>query len=78
MNPEVIMYTVPFWPNCARAKQFLSGKGISFTEKNVLVPKNFRERLKVVSGPGGPVTVAGERILMGFSFEEFEEVFKNF
>jgi glutaredoxin 3 len=78
MKPEVIIYTMPFWLNCARAKQFLSGKGISFTEKNVLIPKNFKERLKVVNEPGGPVTVVGERILMRFSLEAFKEVFKNF
>lgn len=78
MKPEVIMYTMPLCSNCARAKKFLSDKGISFTEKNVLIPKNFKERLKVINKPGGPVTVVGERILMHFSPEEFEEVFKDF
>ena len=78
MKPEVIMYTVPLWPNCFRAKRFLSGKGILFTEKNVLIPKNFKERLKVTNAPGGPVTVVGERILMRFSSAEFEEVFRDF
>lgn len=78
MNSKVIVYTVPFWPNCARVRQFLSGKGILFTEKNILIPQNFKERLKVTSEPGGPVTVVGERILMRFSPQEFDEVFKNF
>jgi len=78
MKQEVIMYTMPFCPNCAQAKQFLLDKGIPFTEKSVLIPKNFKERLKLYNGPGGPLTVVGDRILMRFSRDEFQEAFKDF
>ena len=78
MKPEVTLYTMPFCPNCAQAKQFLSDKGIPFTEKSVVIPKYFKERLKLYNGPGGPLTVVGDRILMRFSLEEFQEAFKDF
>ena len=77
MSQEVIMYTVPLWPYCFRAKQFLSGKGILFTEKNLLIPKNFKDLRKVTDKIGVPVTIVGERILTRFSSAEYEEVFKN-
>jgi len=77
MKLEVIMYTLPLCPYCARAKRFLKGKGILLTEKNILIPKNFKELRKVTNAIGVPVTIVGERILTRFSLAEYEEVFKN-
>lgn len=77
MKPEVIMYTLPLCPYCARAKRFLKDKGISLTEKNILVPKNLKELRKVTTAIGVPVTIVGERMLTRFSLAEYEEVFKN-
>ncbi|SPF47984.1 Glutaredoxin-like protein [Candidatus Desulfosporosinus infrequens] len=77
MKQEVIMYTLPLCPYCARAKRFLKGKGILFTEKNILVPKNLKEMRKVTAALGVPITIVRERILTRFSLTEYEEVFKN-
>lgn len=79
MKQEVIMYTIPLCPYCARAKQFLSGKGILFTEKNILFPKNFKELRKATDKLGVPVTIIGKgkRILTRFSAAEYEKAFKN-
>ena len=78
MKQAVIMYTVPLWPHCFRAKRFLSGKGILFTERNILFPKHLKELRAVTDEIGVPVTIVGERILTRFSFAEYEEVFKNY
>lgn len=78
MNQDVIMYIVPLWPHCARAKRFLSGKGILFTEKNILFPKQLKELRSVTNEIGVPITIVGERILTRFSLAEYEEVFKNY
>lgn len=78
MNQEVIMYTLPLCPYCARAKRFLSGKGIKFIEKNILLPKNFKELRSVTNSIGVPVTVVGKHILTRFSSAEYEEVFRNY
>ena len=72
------MYTVPLCPYCARARRFLSGKGILFTEKNILFPKHLKEMRSVTDEIGVPVTIVGERILTRFSSAEYEEVFKNY
>lgn len=77
LKHEVIMYTLPLCPYCARAKRFLSGKGILFTEKNILYPRYFKEMRKVTDQIGVPITIVGERILTRFSSTEYEEVFKN-
>lgn len=72
------MYTVPLCPYCARAKRFLSGKGILFTEKNILIFKHLKELRKATDEIGVPVTIVGERILTRFSSAEYEEVFENY
>ncbi|ODA40065.1 glutaredoxin family protein [Desulfosporosinus sp. BG] len=77
MKHEVIMYTLPLCPYCARAKRFLSSKGILFTEKNILFPGHFKEMRKVTDQIGVPITVVGERILTRFSSAEYEEVFQS-
>ena len=78
MTQDVIMYTVPLWPHCFRAKRFLSGKGILFTEKNILFPKHLKEMRTVTDEVGVPVTIVGERTLTRFSSAEYEEVFKDY
>ena len=77
MKQEVIMYTLPLCPYCARAKRFLSGKGILFTEKNILFPKHLKELRTATNEIGVPVTIVGEQILTRFSSAEYEEVFKD-
>lgn len=77
-QPDVMMYTVPLWPHCVRAKRFLSGKGILYTERNILLPKYLKELRTVTSSIGVPITVVGERILTRFSAAEYEEVFHNY
>lgn len=61
-----------------RAKRFLSGKGILFTEKNIVLPKNLKELRKTTNAIGVPVTIVGDRVLTRFSSAEYEEVFKNY
>lgn len=78
MKQDVIMYTVPLWPHCFRAKRFLSGKGILFTERNILFPTNLKDLRAVTNEIGVPVTIVGERILTRFSSVEYEEVFKDY
>ena len=75
---EVIMYTVPLWPHCVRAKRFLSGKGIKFTERNIIFPKYRKEMKEVTDALTVPITCVGERVLIGFSSGEYEEVLKDY
>ncbi|AFQ42746.1 glutaredoxin family protein [Desulfosporosinus meridiei] len=77
MKQEIVMYTLPLCPYCARAKRFLTGRGIMFSEKNILIPKNFKELRNMTNSIGVPVTIVGKRILTRFSLAEYEEVFRN-
>lgn len=72
---DVIMYTLPLCPYCARAKQYLRRKGIAFAERNILMPKHLKELYKATAILRVPVTLVGERILVRFSAAEYEEVF---
>lgn len=77
MGQEVTIYTLPLCPYCARAKRFLTDKGILFTEKNIIVPRNLKELRNITDSLGVPVTIIGTKILTRFNSTEYEEVFKN-
>ena len=74
---EVIMYVVPLWPHCTRARRFLSGKGIKWVEKNILFSKARKEMQEVTDVLTVPVVRAGNHILVGFSLSAYEEAFKD-
>ena len=60
------------------AKRFLSGKGIKFTERNIIFPKYRKEMKEVTDALTVPITRVGERVLIGFSSGEYEEVLKDY
>lgn len=54
-------------------KELLSNKGITFEEKDITVNHQFAEELTNVYGYRSvPVTVAGDKVILGFSPEEIE------
>jgi glutaredoxin 3 len=43
--PEVVIYTTPFCPYCARAKRLLDGKGVSYEEIDLYVQPGRRDEM---------------------------------
>ena len=66
---DVIIYTTSWCPACTRARKYLSGKGVSFTEKDVERSKgDLQEMLKKSGGARGvPVIDIHGKILRGFN-----------
>jgi glutaredoxin 3 len=56
---NVVMYTKPGCPHCAKAKNWYSENGISFTEKNAQDNRDFRTEMFTFSNgdPTVPVIV---------------------
>lgn len=56
---NVVMYTKPGCPHCAKAKDWYNAEGIAFTEKNAQDNREFRQEMFAFSNndPTVPVIV---------------------
>ena len=67
-DKNVVIYTTPTWPHCHRAKEYLSQKGISFTEYDVAADREkAKEMIQKSKQMGVPVIIVGDEILVGFN-----------
>ncbi|HTY52923.1 MAG TPA: Uxx-star family glutaredoxin-like (seleno)protein [Methanomicrobiales archaeon] len=74
--PEVRVYTTTQCPYCRMVKAFLEKKGIKYSEINVSQDREAAGEMIRISGQNGvPVTVAGDRIIVGFDAQALNEVF---
>jgi len=74
---EVIIYTTSSCPNCKNAKAFLENRGISYTNYDIQVSAEGRERHEVLVKPfrkngqiGVPLIIINGKIIYGFSANE--------
>ena len=63
---NVIIYSTNTWPHCVTAKEYLSGKGIKYTEKNVQSDTEARKELLAMGYRGVPVIVVDGEEIVGF------------
>jgi len=73
MPPKVTIYTNVGWGPCHRATEYLSQKGVSFTERNVGRDSGAREELMELGLTSLPVILIGERRLSGFNPAKIDE-----
>ena len=64
---EVKVYSTPTCPYCKLTKEYLSSKGITFTNIDVSLDKAAGEEMIKISGQMGvPVIVVGNEVIAGF------------
>jgi glutaredoxin 3 len=69
----VIIYTVTGCPFCARAKQWLDSKGISYEDRDAAVNPKWIDEVVRLTGHGAvPVTVVGKTMIVGFDEPKLE------
>ena len=69
--PRVVVYSTSTCPFCIKLKEFLKINNIKFKEYNVAEDAKARDTLIEKSGQMGvPVTIIGEKIIVGFDQEE--------
>ena len=67
MEKDVKVYTLPTWPHCKTAKEYLSQKGITYQEFDVGKDKEAaKEMIRVSSARSVPVIVIGKEVIVGF------------
>ena len=67
-DKKVVIYSTPTCPYCKRAKDYLSRKGIPYTDINVAVDKDAAKEMIQKSGQMGvPVITIDNEIIVGFN-----------
>ena len=67
-DKAVAVYSTPTCPYCKRAKDYLTRKGIAFTDYNVAEDREkTKEMIEKSKQMGVPVIVAGDDIIIGFN-----------
>ncbi|MDD1664745.1 MAG: FAD-dependent oxidoreductase [Methanomicrobiales archaeon] len=74
--PDVRVYTTKQCPYCRMVKAYLERRKMPFSEINVSEDREAAGELIRISGQNGvPVTVAGDRVIVGFDAQALNEVF---
>ncbi len=72
---EVIVYSTPTCPWCAKAKQFLDNHNIPHRDVDVTSDQAALEEMRKISGQMGvPVIQAGEMVVVGFDMAKLQEL----
>ena len=75
---NVVVYSTPTWPWCHRAKEYLSQKGIAFTDKDVAVDqgaaKEMIEKSKQMAVP--VIVIDDKEVIIGFDQAKLDEILK--
>ena len=67
-DKKVVIYSTPTWPWCKRAKEYLSQKGIPYTEHNVAEDKDAAKEMIRKSGQMSvPVISIDDEVVVGFN-----------
>ena len=68
VDKKVVIYTTPTCPWCHRAKDYLSRKGVSFTEHNVAEDREAaKEMIDKSKQMGVPVIIVDGEVVVGFN-----------
>jgi alkyl hydroperoxide reductase subunit F len=74
--PEVRVYTTKQCPYCRMVKAYLERRNIPYAEINVSEDAEAAGEMIRISGQNGvPVTVAGDKVIVGFDAQALNEVF---
>ena len=67
-DKKVVIYTTNTWPWCHRAKEYLSKKGVPYTEYNVTQDSEKAKEMIQKSGQMGvPVIIIDGEVAVGFN-----------
>lgn len=74
---NVVMLSAVWCGVCRRARQFMTSKGIAFTEYDVETTDFGRSEFKRLSGRGVPIILVGSERMNGFSESQLESMLKK-
>ena len=74
-DKKVIIYSTPTWPYCHKAKEYLSQKGVSYTDYDVSVDRDkAKEMIELSKQMGVPVITVDDQFMVGFNQQKLDEL----
>lgn len=74
MDKKIIIYSTPTCPYCKKAKAYLQGKGIGYTDFDVSQNETAQKEMMEKSGTMSvPVIDIGGRVIVGFDKDKIDE-----
>ena len=74
-DKQVVIYSTPTCPYCKRAKDYLTRKGISYTEHNVAIDRAAAKEMVKKSGQlGVPVILIDDEVFIGFNQTQLDKL----
>lgn len=74
-DKKVVIYSTPTCPYCKRAKDYLSQKGIPYTDINVAQDKEkVKEMIQKSGQMGVPVIIVDSEIIVGFNQAQLDKL----
>ncbi len=74
-DKKVLIYSTPTCPYCKRAKEYLSRKGIPYTDINVAADREKAKEMIQKSGQMGvPVIIIDGEIVVGFNQAQLDKL----
>ena len=71
---NIVVYSTNTWPWCFRAKEYLSKKGVTFTDYNVGADREKAKEMIQKSGQMAvPVIMINDQIIVGFNQARIDE-----
>jgi glutaredoxin-like YruB-family protein len=75
VDKQVIIYSLSTWPDCKKAKEYLSQKGISYIDYDVAIDKERIKEMMQRSGQlGVPVILVNDDVLIGFKQAKLDKL----
>ena len=75
MSEEVKIYSTPTWPYCKMAKEYLSQKGIEYTDYDVTQDREALKEMVEISGARSvPVIAACDEVMVGFDRNRLDQM----
>jgi glutaredoxin 3 len=63
---------------CQRTKEYLSQKGVQFTDRDVTKDDSAIDELKRLHAMTTPVTLIGDEVIVGFDPEKFDKALSQY
>ena len=74
-DKSVIIYSTPTCPYCKRAKEYLSQKGISYTDYDVASDRDkAKDMIQKSRQMGVPVILVDDQLVAGFNQSKLDEL----
>ncbi|MFN7991734.1 MAG: Uxx-star family glutaredoxin-like (seleno)protein [Candidatus Micrarchaeia archaeon] len=75
---EVLVFTTPDCPYCAKAKEYLAAKGVPFSEADVSNNRNNAQEMARISGQNAiPVLIIKGRVVVGFNKDLIDDALER-